>query len=626
VKAGRALTLTNITLTDGNASALGDLPTQGGALLNEGVRLVLDHVTIHNSQSYFAGGAIANVNGTAIIRDSLIEDNHSQYGGGIDSGGTLTLINTIVRNNHATVHDGGGLDVGGTVVISDSQIVSNTANGIGNGGGGGINIVASGRVSISGSQLNANQTPTQTTDATGGAIRNFGVLTITQSTLDGNLANDGGGLYNEATSAATLINVTLSANSGYDGGGAIYNNGASTLTLNNVTLSGNSGGGGGGLFNYATAHVNTSTLSDNSAGAGGGLYNLGTATLTNTTFSGNSATVQGGGLYNFFDTTLLNVTLSNNSAPAGGALFLENGYTTVVTNTILAYSPAGGNCSGTLTAAKNSLSSDNSCALGGTVNGHSPNGLDPLLTALGNYGGPTLVHMLKLGSPAIAGVLGNDAPATDQRGQPRPGPDGSYDIGAVERQPADSNPVLSQTITFAALADKTLGDAPFAVSASASSGLTVSFTSLTTAICTVSNTTVTLVAAGTCTIRASQPGDVTYLPAPDVEQSFAVRSPQKQNQTLTFAVLANRTLGEPTFALTATATSGLPVSFASLTTVVCTVTGNGVTMVSAGACSIRATQDGDATFNPATPVVRTFDVLDGDKQYPIYLPAIEQQD
>ena len=75
----------------------------------------------------------------------------------------------------------------------------------------------------------------------------------------------------------------------------------------------------------------------------------------------------------------------------------------------------------------------------GLVNGHNPNGLDPLLTALGNYGGPTLVHMLNLGSPAIAGVVGNDAPSSDQRGQPRPGSDGSYDIGAVERQPDDSS-------------------------------------------------------------------------------------------------------------------------------------------------------------------------------------------
>ena len=434
-----ALTLTNIILTNGNASAGGNQPTQGGAILNEGGRLVLDHVTIHNSQSYFAGGAIRDVNGTTIVMNSLIENNQSQYGGGIDSGGSLTLINTIVQNNHATVHEGGGLDVGGTVVISNSQISGNTANGIGNGGGGGLNITASGRVSISGSQLSANQTPTQTTAATGGAIRNFGVLTVTQSTLNGNSANDGGAIYDENTSTATLNNVIVSGNSGYDGGGAIYNNSNSILTLNNVTLSGNFGGGGGGLFNYATAMLNNTTLSGNSAGAGGGMYNLGTATLTNTTFSGNSAAIQGGGIYNYFDTRLYNVTLSTNSAPTGGALFMELGYTTTMTNTILASSPAGGNCSGVLFSAKFSLSSDNSCALTGLINGNNPNSLDPLLTALGNYGGPTLVHMPKLGSPAIAGVLGNNAPIIDQRGQPRPGPDGSYDIGAVERQPGDSS-------------------------------------------------------------------------------------------------------------------------------------------------------------------------------------------
>ena len=66
------------------------------------------------------------------------------------------------------------------------------------------------------------------------------------------------------------------------------------------------------------------------------------------------------------------------------------------------------------------------------------NNVDPMLTALGNYGGPTQVHMLKLGSPAIDGVAGSDAPTTDQRGLPRP-QGGSYDIGSVKRQPTDSD-------------------------------------------------------------------------------------------------------------------------------------------------------------------------------------------
>jgi alpha-tubulin suppressor-like RCC1 family protein len=81
---------------------------------------------------------------------------------------------------------------------------------------------------------------------------------------------------------------------------------------------------------------------------------------------------------------------------------------------------------------------------------------------------------------------------------------------------------LSQTITFAALPNRTIGDPPFNVSATASSGLAVVFSTLTSATCTVSGSTVTLLAEGTCTIAADQPGDATYLAAPRVARSFQI--------------------------------------------------------------------------------------------------------
>jgi len=139
----------------------------------------------------------------------------------------------------------------------------------------------------------------------------------------------------------------------------------------------------------------------------------------------------------------LNVTLSSNSATTGGALYMLSGYPTLLTNTIIAYRPAGGNCSGTISSSIYSISSDNTCALAGLVKTLNPNNLDPLLTALGNYGGPTLVHMLKLGSPAIDVIpkftngCGTTV-STNQRGAPRP-INGKCDIGAVERQLADSD-------------------------------------------------------------------------------------------------------------------------------------------------------------------------------------------
>ncbi|MBK7393836.1 MAG: hypothetical protein IPI64_11160 [Chloracidobacterium sp.] len=93
---------------------------------------------------------------------------------------------------------------------------------------------------------------------------------------------------------------------------------------------------------------------------------------------------------------------------------------------------------------------------------------------------------------------------------------GSTDTKSITIVKAD------QTITFAALGGKTYGDADFAVSATASSGLAVSFASTTTSVCTVSGSTVHIVAAGDCTIRASQGGNSNYNAAPNVDRTFTV--------------------------------------------------------------------------------------------------------
>ena len=67
-----------------------------------------------------------------------------------------------------------------------------------------------------------------------------------------------------------------------------------------------------------------------------------------------------------------------------------------------------------------------------------------------------------------------------------------------------------QTITFGALADKRFDQGPVTLSATASSGLTVAFTSATTSVCTVAGTTVTFVTVGTCTINANQAGNTNW--------------------------------------------------------------------------------------------------------------------
>jgi uncharacterized repeat protein (TIGR03803 family) len=161
---------------------------------------------------------------------------------------------------------------------------------------------------------------------------------------------------------------------------------------------------------------------------------------------------------------------------------------------------------------------------------------------------------------------------------------------------------IDQTITFAPLTNKNFGDATFNLTATASSNLAVTYASSNTAVATVSGSTVTIVAAGTTTITASQSGNVTFNAAPDVPQTLTV---DKANQTITFANLADKTVGDAPFALTATSTSSLAVSFSSSNNKV-TISGSQATIVSAGHVTITAAQAGNATFNAAPSVERSF--------------------
>ena len=81
-----------------------------------------------------------------------------------------------------------------------------------------------------------------------------------------------------------------------------------------------------------------------------------------------------------------------------------------------------------------------------------------------------------------------------------------------------------QTIAFPALPAQALGSPPFTIAASASSGLPVTFSSVDSTICAVDGAVVALVAAGTCSITAIQPGNTTFIPAAPVTVTFSVRT------------------------------------------------------------------------------------------------------
>jgi hypothetical protein len=156
---------------------------------------------------------------------------------------------------------------------------------------------------------------------------------------------------------------------------------------------------------------------------------------------------------------------------------------------------------------------------------------------------------------------------------------------------------MPQTIGAIGLSPATLitgGSA--SISAGATSGLSVSFSSTTPSICTVTGSTLTALAAGTCTLAANQAGNTTFGPAAQVTQSISV---VKGNQTITFGTAPSLTTGT-TGTVSATASSGLAVTLSSLTPNICTVNGATVTTGAVtGTCTVAANQPGNATFGAA---------------------------
>jgi hypothetical protein len=162
-----------------------------------------------------------------------------------------------------------------------------------------------------------------------------------------------------------------------------------------------------------------------------------------------------------------------------------------------------------------------------------------------------------------------------------------------------------QTISFGPLPNKTFGDAPLTVNATGgASGNTVTFSSVTPSVCSVSAATVTIVGAGTCTVRASQAGNNNYNAAPNVDSSFTVN---KAAATLTLSNLTHVYDGTVKSATAVTAPSNLNV--------IASYSRNGVHVAfptDAGAYNVTATinnsnyqgsASGILVIDKATPVI-----------------------
>jgi CSLREA domain-containing protein len=405
------LTIRNGKTPDGGAPPALTVGGSGGGILNRFATLNIENCKIIKNEtgngqeisiytdigpSGGFGGGIYNKQGIVSIKNSNISHNRTGRGGWGSLGGkggcgggifncsnsSLALQNCDIRRNRTGDYGYGG-------------------DGFGNGGD-------------------------------GGGIGNSGELIVVDSTIRENSCGDGG--YYELGGS----------------GGGVFNSSSGFAEISQTLIEGNVTGltdmergkwgwgyGGGICNNFGQVILRNCTICNNrikeySWGVGGGIYNTGEISLSNCTVYKNRSNCN-----RFFDNL------------RGGGIcncFWEPFAAVKVKNTIIAENSAGlpwsevpnpNDCHGTITSqGHNLITTTAGCTIVGNETGNIY-GIDPLLGALADNGGPTMTHRLRPASPAIDAGHPSDFEATDQRGVLR-SKDGDgdgnarSDIGAFE--------------------------------------------------------------------------------------------------------------------------------------------------------------------------------------------------
>jgi CSLREA domain-containing protein len=379
----------SVPSNSGDLDVTGDLTILGastGTTTVAGVTPMLDRV-LHVHE-----GATATVRNVRVTGGVLLDQ---RYGGGIWNEGTLTFEGGAVTGNSTGGFIEGGLGGGGianegTLVLDRTSIYNNDATISGGG------LLNTGTATISNTTFALNRTwvHNQCWDrSAGGGVLNYGTLTLTRSRLTQNEAPFlGGGLYN--TGSARLDQTTVDGNLATQGAG-IFNIAPGDLQMVNATVSGNRA--------RTVQYHGSECYYESSTAQGGGLLSTGTARL-------------------------YNLTVAFNESPSGGQN-LQSWHRTLGTGQMMVVStivgpPATRSCSrdprympDQLVPGGGNIDSGDQC---GFWDGGGRSNTDARLRPLGSNGGPAPTHALGTGSPAIDFGATWTCPSTDGRGYVRP--------------------------------------------------------------------------------------------------------------------------------------------------------------------------------------------------------------
>ena len=334
IDGGFAVTLTNVTLTNGKAD-------NGGAIYNFG-NLDLVHVNFVNNTAKY-GGAIMNYAYGLVLDDSTFTNNTAKIGGAIyNSADCFVVGNSTFANNTATSNGGVIFNYGIGFVVGNSTFVNNSAA---DGAGA---ILNGGRGFVVGNSTFANNTAT----SKGGAIYNYGIgFVVGNSTFANNTAEDAGAVYNKGDNSV-VGNSTFVNNTATSIGGAIINNGK--LVVDNSAFEDNAANYyGGAIFNWDDLQVTNSAFDgndilvrniramDNVDHGGAAIYNWknGKLDISKSNFTNNIKNYKNGdrlvgAVATIGDATISDSYFVNNSGRWGGALSVMGGEFSIATNFI----------------------------------------------------------------------------------------------------------------------------------------------------------------------------------------------------------------------------------------------------------------------------------------------------
>lgn len=199
---------------------------------------------------------------------------------------------------------------------------------------------------------------------------------------------------------------------------------------------------------------------------------------------------------------------------------------------------------------------------------------------------------------------------------------------------AHAGELPSQTITFPGVNDTPLSAGTVTLSATASSGLPITYSSQTTDVCTVAGSQVTLLAQGPCKIFATQNGNEDYALAPPVSQEFWVQIPP----SFTFAPIADQLLSTGSITLSASTPSDGFVEYSVADRSVCSVPVYArrpagtvrpatagptdlLTFHKLGTCTVTAKQYAYQGWTGAAPVTRSFQIVAAKAALTLQVPA-----